>query len=155
MKLSSRTRYGIRAILEIALEHGIKPVRIKTIAEQENISNQYLDQLMTLLRRAGLVNGVRGPRGGNTLAKPPSEISLKDVYLAVEGPIIPEVCPEHPAYSPHCAVCAMSQVWQELQNAGMGVLEKVTVAELLKRSSWNHQLEPLRFTGLRVSISKQ
>jgi Rrf2 family cysteine metabolism transcriptional repressor len=135
MKLSSRTRYGIRAILGIAIGYGIKPLQGKAIAEREDISSKYLEQLIAMLKRAGLVNGVRGPHGGYILAKPPSEISMKDVVLALEGPMLPEKCRRHPKHSPQCADCITSQVCQELQNVAMAVLEKVTVAELLERSS--------------------
>lgn len=135
IKLSSSTQYGIKAILKIALGHGKEPVRIKAIAEQKNISSKYLEQLISMLKMAGLVRGIRGPHGGYILAKSPSEISMKDVVLALEGPMLPVECREHPEYFPRCADCITSQVWQELQSAAIGVLEKVTVAELLERSS--------------------
>ena len=64
MKLSSRTRYGMRAILELALEYGNSPLQIKTIAEREDISNKYLEQLIAMLKASGLVRSIRGPRGG-------------------------------------------------------------------------------------------
>ena len=64
MKLSSRTRYGMRAILELALEYGKAPLQIKTIAEREDISNKYLEQLIAMLKASGLVRSIRGPRGG-------------------------------------------------------------------------------------------
>ena len=135
MKLPSSTRYGIRAILKIALWYGKEPVRIKTIAEHEDISSKYLEQLIASLKMAGLVRGMRGPSGGYTLARPPSEISMKDVVLAMEGPMVPEECHAHSEHIPHCADCITLQIWQEIQGAVMGVLEKVTVAELIEHPS--------------------
>jgi Rrf2 family protein len=64
MKLSSRTRYGMRAMMELALEYGKKPLQIKSIADREDISNKYLEQLVAMLKSSGLVRSVRGPRGG-------------------------------------------------------------------------------------------
>ena len=135
IKLSSGTRYGIKAILRIALEYGKKPVQIKAIVEQEDIPGKYLEHLISMLKRAGLVRGIRGPHGGYVLAKSPSEISMKDVIGALESPMVPVECHEHPEYALHCSDCIMSQIWQELQGAVMGVLEKVSVAELIERSS--------------------
>ena len=134
MKLSSRTRYGMRAILELALEYGNAPLQIKTIAEREDISNKYLEQLIAMLKASGLVRSIRGPRGGYTLAKPPSDIQLKEVFTTLEGPMVPAECLEHPEYCPRCTDCATRQIWQELQNAIFGVLESVTLADLVERS---------------------
>jgi len=134
MKLSSRTRYGMRAILELALEYGNAPLQIKTIAQREDISNKYLEQLIAMLKASGLVRSIRGPRGGYTLAKPPSEIQLKDVFQTLEGPMVPAECLEHPEYCPRCTDCATREIWQELQNAIFGVLESVTLADLVERS---------------------
>ena len=134
MKLSSRTRYGMRAILELALEYGNAPLQIKTIAEREDISNKYLEQLIAMLKSSGLVRSVRGPKGGYMLAKPPADIKLKEVFTTLEGPMVPAECLEHPEYCPRCTDCATRQIWQELQNAIFGVLESVTLADLVERS---------------------
>ncbi len=132
MKLSSRTRYGIKAILEIAREHGNGPIQIKTIAEREDISNKYLEQLIAMLKMAGLIRSMRGPRGGYMLAKPPSEIPIKDVFWALEGQMEPVECMEHARPIPGCADCATSRIWQELKDSIVGVMEKVTLADLLE-----------------------
>lgn len=134
MKLSSRTRYGMRAILELALEYGNAPLQIKTIAAREDISNKYLEQLIAMLKASGLVRSIRGPRGGYVLAKPPAEIQLKDVFLTLEGPMVPAECLEHPEYCPRCTDCATRQIWQQLQDAISGVLEAVTLADLVEKS---------------------
>ena len=117
MKLSSRARYGMRAILELAIEYGKPPLQIKAIAEQEDISNKYLEQLIAMLKAAGLVRSIRGPKGGYMLAKPPAEISLKEVFTTLEGPMIPAECLEHPEFCPRCMDCATREVWAELQEA--------------------------------------
>ena len=132
MKLSSGTQYGLRAILELAQEYGKAPVRIATIAAQKDISIKYLEQLISMLKNAGLVRSLRGPSGGYFPAKPPAEISLKDVVLALEGPTIPGDCHEHSRHSKGCADCITSKIWQDVQSAIEGTLESVTLADLLK-----------------------
>jgi len=134
VKLSSRTRYGMRAILELALEYGKAPLQIKTIAQREDISNKYLEQLIAMLKASGLVRSLRGPKGGYLLARPPAEIQLKDVFLTLEGPMVPAECLEHPEYCSRCTDCATRQIWQELQEAVFGVLESVTLADLVERT---------------------
>lgn len=134
MKLSSRTRYGMRAILELALEYGNAPLQIKTIADREDISNKYLEQLIAMLKAAGLVRSIRGPRGGYLLAKPPAEIQLKEVFVTLEGPMVPAECIEHPEFCPRCMDCVTRDIWQELQNAIDGVLESVTLADLVEKT---------------------
>jgi Rrf2 family cysteine metabolism transcriptional repressor len=131
MKLSSRTRYGMRAILELALEYGKAPLQIKTIADREDISNKYLEQLIAMLKASGLVRSIRGPRGGYVLAKPPSQVLMKDVFLTLEGPMVPAECLEHEKYHEGCTDCATRQIWHRLQNAILDVLESVTLADLV------------------------
>lgn len=124
----------MRAILELALEYGKAPLQIKTIADREDISNKYLEQLIAMLKASGLVRSIRGPRGGYVLAKPPSEVLMKDVFLTLEGPMIPAECLQHEEYCERCTDCATRQIWQQLQNAILGVLESVTLADLVKNT---------------------
>jgi Rrf2 family protein len=134
MKLTSRSRYGLRAALELALEYGSGPLRIRTIAEREEISTKYLEQLMTMLKIAGLVNSFRGPRGGYILAKPPNEIRLSEVFKVLEGPLVTVECLQHPEFCPQCAECIARQVWEEVRDAMLGVLEAITLQDLVDRA---------------------
>lgn len=134
MKLSSRTRYGMRAMLELALEFGNKPLQIKMIADREDISNKYLEQLIAMLKSSGLVRSIRGPRGGYMLAKPPSEILLKDIFTTLEGPITTVECLEHAEFCPRCTDCATRQIWGEIQGAITAVLESRTLQDLVDQS---------------------
>ncbi len=134
MKLSSRTRYGIRAMLELALEYGKKPLQIKSIADRENISNKYLEQLIAMLKSAGLVRSIRGPRGGYMLAKPPQEISLKDIFVTLEGPFVSVDCLKHSDFTPGCTDCITRQIWDEIQNAISDVLSSRTLKDLLEQT---------------------
>ena len=132
MKLSTRSRYGMRAILELALEYGNGPLQIKTIAERESISNKYLEQLIAILKSSGLVRSVRGPKGGYLLSRPPEEVSLKEVFTVLEGPLITVECIEHPEYCDRCLDCITRDIWVEMHNAMLGVLESKTLEDLIK-----------------------
>ncbi len=134
MNISSKTRYGIMAILEIASSYGNGPMQIREIASRENVSNKYLEQLIAMLKTAGLVNSVRGPRGGYILAKPPVDIQLANVFWALEGKTESAKCFEHACPTPGCADCMTSEIWQELNDAITGVLEKASLADLLEQS---------------------
>ncbi|HIJ70887.1 MAG TPA: Rrf2 family transcriptional regulator [Planctomycetes bacterium] len=133
MKLSSRSRYGLRAVLDLALHYGKGPLQIRAIAAREEISNKYLEQLMTILKTSGLVRSLRGPKGGYILSKPPDQIKLKEVITALEGPLFPVECLQHPQFCPHCAECITRQVWADVQEAMLGVLEATNMQDLVDR----------------------
>ncbi|HEY9766850.1 MAG TPA: Rrf2 family transcriptional regulator [Chroococcales cyanobacterium] len=87
MKLSVRSTYGLRAMLVLAMEYGQGPVMVRKIAERENLPVSYLEQLLAQLRKAGLVSAMRGATGGYALARPPEEVTVLDVFVALEGPL--------------------------------------------------------------------
>jgi Rrf2 family cysteine metabolism transcriptional repressor len=134
MKLSTRSRYGLRAVLELALEYGNKPLQIKTIAEREDISNKYLEQLMSTLKASGIVRSIRGPKGGYLLAQDPSEIKLSKVVMALEGPLVIVDCIAHPEFCVRCTDCVTRQVWTEIHNAMTNVLESQTLQDLVDKT---------------------
>jgi Rrf2 family cysteine metabolism transcriptional repressor len=134
MKLSTRSRYGLRAVLELAIEYGNKPMQIKTIADREDISNKYLEQLMSTLKASGIVRSIRGPKGGYLLAQDPSEIKLSKVVMALEGPLIIVDCIEHPQFCVRCTDCVTRQVWTEIHDAMMKVLESQTLQDLVDKT---------------------
>jgi len=86
MKLSTKGRYGVRLMLDLAAHYGERPVLLKEISQREDISEKYLWHLITPLKSAGLIHATRGAHGGYELAKAPSEITVKDVFEVVEGP---------------------------------------------------------------------
>jgi Rrf2 family protein len=135
MKLSTRSRYGLRAILELAIEYGGKPTQISTIAQREDISNKYLEQLMSTLKSYGLVRSVRGPKGGYFLAKAPVDIKLSEVFAALEGPMVTVECVDHPEFCVRCTACVTREVWADLQAAMLGVLESRTLQDLVERAN--------------------
>jgi Rrf2 family transcriptional regulator, cysteine metabolism repressor len=131
MKLSSRSRYGFRAILELALDYGKGPMQIKTISDRESISNKYLEQLIAMLKASGLVRSMRGPKGGYVLSRPPSEIKLSEIFTTLEGPLLTVECLDHPEICPRCADCVTRDLWAEMQEAVLKVLENKTLQDMV------------------------
>ena len=133
MKLSTRSRYGIRGLLELALHYGEGPVQIKTIADVEGISVKYLEQLIAQLKSAGFVSSLRGPKGGYVLAKAPASIRLYDVFDVLEGPVIPLECLDDGDACERVADCILRPVWKELRDAVEEVLCKTTFQDLVDK----------------------
>lgn len=145
MKLSTRSRYGFRAALELAVEYGKGPLQIKIIAEREGISNKYLEQLIAILKSSGLVRSVRGPKGGYMLAKAPHLVKLSQVFEVLEGPLVTVECVDHLDFCPRCTDCVTRQVWTEMQRAMLDVLESKTLQDLVDsiqghRDAVNYQI---------------
>ena len=137
MKLSTRARYGIRASLELACNYGKGPLQIKIIAQRQEISIKYLEQLMAILKSAGFVRSIRGAKGGYILAKPPNQIKLSHIFNALEGPIVTVECLESDQYCARAADCAARELWSQVQQAIVGVLESVTLADLAEKAKSN------------------
>lgn len=134
MKLSTRSRYGLRAILELAMEYGAGPLQIKVIAKRQDISNKYLEQLMAILKSSGLVRSIRGAKGGYILAKEPREVRVSDIFTALEGPLVTVDCLDHPEFCTRCTDCVTRHVWAEIQNSIQGVMESITLQDLVDKS---------------------
>ncbi|MDO8490624.1 MAG: Rrf2 family transcriptional regulator [Dehalococcoidia bacterium] len=138
MKLSSKTTYGTRALLNIAARQGEGPVLLKDVARQEAIPEQYLEQVVAPLRIAGLVKSQRGPGGGFTLARPPSEVTLGDVVQILEGSCYLVNCVDAPETCVRSAGCVTRDLWQEMGLAMRKVLQSVTLQDLVDRQRDKH-----------------
>ena len=141
MKLSTRTRYGIRAILELAENYGRGPLQLKAIARHQELSFKYLEQLMAVLKSAGLVQSIRGPKGGYILAKTPSQIKVSDCFNCLEGPVITTECVDNNNFCPRTADCVARQLWAEVQNAIVTVLQSITLQNLVDRAKEKQALD--------------
>jgi Rrf2 family protein len=133
MKLSTRGCYGLRALLELALNYGGKPVLMRAIAENQNISRKYLHALLTALKSAGYVRSVRGSGGGYLLAKPPAKIQVHDVLQVLEGSLSITDCVEDPDTCPRSQRCVTHELWQDLSAAVEKLLAGVTLQDLVVR----------------------
>jgi len=141
MRLSTRTRYGIRAILELAENYGKGPVQLKIIARHQEISMKYLEQLMATLKSAGFVRSIRGSKGGYILAKQPGQIKVSDCFSCLEGPVITAECVEDESYCTRTTDCVARQIWAEVQRAIMEVLQSMTLQNLVDRARDNKALD--------------
>ena len=134
MKLSTRTRYGFRAIMELAENYGHGPLQLNVIAQREDISLKYLEQLMALLKSAGFVRSVRGAKGGYILAKAPNQIKLSDIFNALEGPIMTVECVGDKSRCSRAVDCVTRELWIQVQEAIEKVLQSMTLQELADKA---------------------
>lgn len=132
MKLSMRSDYGARAIVDLALHYGEGPVQSAGIAARQQVPEAYLEQLLTALRKAGLIRSTRGPRGGHELARHPSDITFAEIITTLEGPLVLVDCLEDDT----CQLgptCGIKDVWLEVASATRRILDATTVEHLADR----------------------
>jgi len=133
MKISTKGRYGLRTLMDIAVHQAKGPVNLNDIAGRQGISAKYLWQIVNLLKTAGLVRGTRGPKGGYILLRDPSAITLLDVIQVLEGPVSLVECVDDPEYCSRTENCVAHSVWDEVSQAIRGALQKITLSEILRR----------------------
>jgi Rrf2 family cysteine metabolism transcriptional repressor len=133
MKISTKARYGTRALLDLALHRQEEPVQLKDIARRQALSLSYLEHLFIPLIAAGIVKSTRGAKGGVSLAKPPSEIKLAEIIEALEGPVFLVDCLRDTKSCPRSGQCAAQDFWGELTAALDNVLESKTLEELAEQ----------------------
>ncbi len=140
MKLSTKGRYGTRALYEMARRYGQGPLLLKDISEKQEISLQYLEHIISPLVKAGIVKTTRGFKGGVWLARPPSEIKMSETTRILEGDITPAECIDHPDTCTRSRTCATRDIWDEMKQAMYAVLESTTLEDLVKRQEIKDRL---------------
>lgn len=145
MKLSTKGRYAARAMLDLAFHYGEGLILLKDIARRQQISERYLEHLITPIKAAGLVTSMRGARGGFTLAKPPSQIRLSEIIQIVEGSIAPVECVDDPDICSRADLCVTRDIWTEMQKAMSGVLESTTLQDLIERQREKRKPEAVMY----------
>ncbi len=131
MNLSTRGRYGLRAILQLADAFHGGPVLMRTIAEDQGISLKYLHAILTILKGAGLVRSVRGAGGGYVLSRPPSRIKVSEVVEALEGSLSLVECVDHEKHCERAAYCAARDVWVKLSSVIQNTLSNLTLEDVI------------------------
>lgn len=139
MKISMRTDYGARAIIDLARHYGEGPVQSADIADRQAIPEAYLEQLLTALRKAGFIRSVRGPHGGHEIARPPSEISFGQVVESLEGPLAPLDCLDEPSVCQISPTCGMREVWAEVLSGARQILYATSIEDLVHRQQAREQ----------------
>jgi Rrf2 family protein len=145
MKLSTRARYGTRAMLELALHYKDGYVSVREIAKSQGISRRYLEHLIVSLQAIGLVKTLKGKKGGCTLAKPPSEIKLAEIVEALEGSIAPVDCIIDGKLCPREKICVIRDIWIKMKEAITNLLNSITLEDMVK---W--QKEKLKNTEISM-----
>lgn len=133
MKISTRGRYGVRLMLELAQDYGKGPLTLREISRRQGISEKYLWQLVTPLKKAGLITAERGAHGGYSLSKRPSKITLKQIVTTLEGPLCAVECVENPGICKRARMCASRDVWKEVSDKIDDTLEGITLEDLAER----------------------
>jgi Rrf2 family cysteine metabolism transcriptional repressor len=129
MKLSTKGQYGLLAVIDLALNAGNIPIQSFQIAERQNIPKQYLDQLLLILKKSGLIASSRGRQGGYRLARPPQEITLYDVVLVLEGPIEDTKIWQTNSNVEDSAHTLLSQIWNDMTKHAIKVLKQSTLED--------------------------
>ena len=132
MRLSTRSRYGTRLMLELALNYHKGNVYLKDVAREEDISEKYLSHLVIPLKANGLISSSRGAHGGYRLAKSPSCITVKDIVQTLEGNLSPVECIKNPSVCKRVPGCVTRDVWKKLDEKISDTLNSITLEDLVK-----------------------
>ena len=134
MKLSTKGRYGLRALIDLALYSENETVSIQSIARRQNISDSYLEQLMRKVRSAGLIVSVRGAQGGYKLARPANEISVGDVLRALEGSLEAVTCGGEDNSCQGADLCVTKFVWERINSSIRDTVDSIKLSQLVEES---------------------
>ena len=134
MKISTKGRYAVRVMLDLALNNTGECIKVKDIAARQGISEKYLEQIIAVLNKAGYVKSVRGAPGGYRIAKKPEDYTVGMILRLTEGSMAPVSCLEEGAPEcERCDTCETLEVWKDLYAAINGVIDNVTIADLVER----------------------
>ncbi|SKA65456.1 RrF2 family transcriptional regulator [Desulfobaculum bizertense] len=130
MKLSTRSRYGTRMLIDIALHSNGRPVSVSDISKRLGVSVKYLEQLIRPLKRGGYLDSVRGPKGGHMLTRSPEEITVGEVVRLLEGGINLTECVAEPDKCERAETCSVRDVWVEATRAMNSILDSMTLSQI-------------------------
>ena len=134
MKLSTKGRYGLKAMLDLAVHNAEGQVVLKSIAERQGISENYLEQLFAALKKAKLVKSLRGSQGGYTLGDNPENISVGDILRALEGSLAPVECvaEDSPSVCSRFDCCVTKGIWEKIRDSINSVIDSTSLASLME-----------------------
>ena len=131
MKISTKGRYGIKAMLELALVYEKELISVRTISKKHNISELYLEQIFSVLRKAQLVKSIRGAKGGYSLARLPKDITIKNIMDALEGPLNISDCIKEDANCDNLDRCATRVLWVKIRDSIDEIFSSVTLQDII------------------------
>ena len=135
MKISTKGRYALRLMLDLALHDTGEYIPLKEVAARQEISDKYLEQIITQLSRAGFVKSVRGAQGGYRLAEPPAQYTVGRILRLMEGSLSPVECVDGEGDCPRADRCVTIEVWRALKEAIDNVVDSITLADLVEKYS--------------------
>lgn len=147
MKLSTKGRYGLKAMFELALSFGDGPMPLSNVASNQNISVHYLEQLIATLRKAGLVKSVRGAHGGYVLAHKPENITVGDIIRTLEGPIAPSDCvmDENDHDCSKHNYCVTRTIWEKIKESIDDVIDSITLQDMVDQHNDKNNKESIMY----------
>ena len=135
MRLSTKGRYGTRAMLDLALNPNEGPVLLREIAKRQEVSEKYLEHSISALRKAGLVRSIRGARGGYVLARLPSQIRLSEIMEVLEGSMAPVECVDDAQVCQRAQFCITRDIWTKIKEAVDNILESITLEDMVAQQN--------------------
>lgn len=133
MRISSKSEYGLRALFELAQRYGEGPIQSRDIHERQGVDENYLNQILILLRKSGLIESLRGPQGGHRLSREPGKITILDALVALEGPLLPPEAGADNATVDAADRIIIREVWENLRGALQDHLGNITLEDLCQR----------------------
>lgn len=133
MKITTKCRYGIRAIVEIGNNYPDRPTTRREISNNQDLDDSYLENILLDLKSNQIVRSIRGVKGGFVLNKPPQTITLLDIVESLQGEIVPTKCVSEPESCNRSATCVTRPIWIKMQEAQKEVLENVTIQDLINQ----------------------
>ena len=139
MKISTKGRYALRLMVDLAMAGGGQPVSLRDVAHRQQLSDKYLEQIVTQLSRAGLVRSVRGAGGGYLLTREPEQYTVGDILRPLEGDLAPVECATDEGFCERADQCVTLELWQEIHRAVAQVVDGTTLADLVERQRRKRQ----------------
>lgn len=133
MKISTKGRYALRLMLDLAMSAPGEPIPLRNVAQRQDISDKYLEQIVTPLSRAGLVRSIRGAGGGYMLTRAPAEYTVGEILRPLEGSLAPVSCVDGSDCCARSGCCVTMEVWRDIQEAVSGVVDHITLQDLADR----------------------
>ena len=134
MNISTKGRYGLRLMVELGLNYGGGHLPTKQISKKQNISEKYLEQIIGILSKAGLIKTKRGASGGHALSKEPENYTIGEILRVLEGSLTPVQCVEDAAFCDNTISCVTYSVWKKLDEAIKDVVDNITLKELVDKA---------------------
>ena len=132
MKISTKGRYALRLMLDLAVYHTGEPISLKDVAKRQNISEKYMEQIISVLNKAGYVRGIRGAQGGYVLVRTPKEYTVGMILRLTEGDLTPVACVgENPMSCDRRTSCVTVRIWEKMYEAVSGVVDNITLQDLV------------------------